>query len=139
MSPLSFTHSSYSLRTIVLAVATLLILAGFISYTAYQARFLIAGPLVTIASDESSVSEERVIVLEGTAANIARMTLNGRSIFTDQSGHFREEIVLENGYTTATIRAEDRYGREVAVERGFVLVSPLEETVAAKNDPVIHN
>ncbi len=85
---------------------------------------------MSISLPNDGVSNERVVTLEGDAANIARMSLNGRAIYTDESGHFKEEIVLENGYTTATIRAEDRYGRTVSVDRGFVYTPPGEDEVA---------
>lgn len=130
MSPLNFSHSRFTLRNAVYALFTVFLLGGVIAYMGFQARFLIAGPQISIAAPEDSVSGERVIVLEGDAANIARMSLNGRPIYTNADGHFSEKLVLENGYTTATIRAEDRYGRTISVERGFVFTPPAADAMA---------
>ena len=33
---------------------------------------------------------------------------------------FSEAVVLENGYTVVTLRAEDRYGRSRIIEKSFV-------------------
>ena len=86
----------------------------------FQARFLIEGPRVIIDQEPSSVENIRVVTISGSARNIAKITLNDRQIFTDRAGYFREALVLENGYTIATIKAVDRYGRETRVVRSFV-------------------
>lgn len=131
MSPLTYSHSRFTLRTALYGCLALLIVLGFSAYAAYQARFLLEGPLVTISAPNTALSSDRVVTLEGDAANIARMYLNDRPVYTNESGHFSEMLVLENGYTIATIRAEDRYGRTVFVSRGFVFNPPSgEESVA---------
>lgn len=91
-----------------------------ILYIVFQARFLITGPQIVFTTEPGPVHNERVIYLEGTAFNISRLWLNDRQIFTDASGHFNEALVLENGYTRSTLRAEDRYGRVTTLERSFV-------------------
>ena len=90
------------------------------AYIAFQARFLIAGPRITLDIEPASVQNTPTITLSGTARNISSIRLNGRQIFTDESGYFKEALVLENGYTIATITAVDRYGRETSVVRPFV-------------------
>jgi hypothetical protein len=92
---------------------------AFVIYVLFQARFLLAGPQIFTASLPTA-SEERLIVLEGQAKNIIRMSLNGRQIYTDKDGHFKEALVLENGYTVATLQAEDRYGRITTHTQEFV-------------------
>lgn len=109
-----------SLRTI-LAYSTFIAMLVFIgAYTLFQSRFLIIGPQVVLTTEPDTVQNERRIFLEGTAFNISRMWLNDRQIFTDAQGYFKEALVLENGYTVATLRAEDRYGRTTNVERSFM-------------------
>jgi hypothetical protein len=89
-------------------------------YVLWQARFMIIGPTLTLTTEPPRVSNERIITLSGTASNIARITLNGRQIFTDPAGHFAEDLVLENGYTIATLAATDRYGRTTQLSRQVV-------------------
>lgn len=108
------------MRTIVTGLLILFVVAGLLAYTGWQARFLLAGPQVNITTAPAFTQHDRVVYLEGNAENIVRMTLNGRQIFTDESGQFREMVVLENGYTTATIEAQDRYGRTVQTSQAFV-------------------
>jgi hypothetical protein len=110
-----------TLRTVtIFALAAAALFLGTL-YVLFQARLLIIGPVVTLA--EMPIGHnERVVMLSGTAENITRLWLNDRQIFTDHAGHFRETLVLENGYTVATVRAEDIYGRVVSVSRPFVYI-----------------
>jgi len=105
-----------------------IVVCAFVFYVLFQARFIIAGPQITITSDSHSARTERMITLAGQAENIVRMSLNGRQIFTDSSGSFKEALVLENGYTIATLEAEDRYGRIQSVTRTFVHI-PSEDVI----------
>jgi hypothetical protein len=91
-----------------------------VSYALFQARFLIIGPQITLTAEPTLQQNERRIFLEGTAYNISRLWLNDRQIFTDAQGNFREALILENGYTISTLRAEDRYGRTTTLTRSYV-------------------
>ena len=111
---------SFTFRTLVrgaLIVSGILLLA---LYILWQARFLIEGPAITLSTEPNRVSNERTVLLEGSVRNITSLSLNGRQIFTDPHGHFKEALVLENGYTIATIAATDRYGRVTKLERPFM-------------------
>lgn len=110
-----------SLYYVFLAFVGLLLL----SYTVFQARFILAGPQIDFTSTMASVQQERVVTLEGETANIVRLTLNGREIYTDTNGHFKEALVLENGYTVATLEAHDRYGRTEHLTKTFVYTPAL--------------
>ena len=121
---MTFVSSFNTYRITARAVVKYLLVALFVGclfvYISFQARFLIVGPEITLLNEPASVQNNPTVTLMGTARNIAKITLNGRQIFTDQSGYFSEALVLENGYTIATITATDRYGRETNVVRSFV-------------------
>jgi hypothetical protein len=91
-------------------------------FVLFQARFLIMGPQIVITEAPEGPQNQRQITISGTAYNISHLWLNDRSIYTDAKGNFKETIVLENGYTVATLRAQDRYGRTTKVERPLVYV-----------------
>jgi hypothetical protein len=107
-------------RTILIATVGLVFLGLITSYILFQARFLVAGPQISLTTEPGIVHNERVITLSGNAHNITHLWLNDRQIFTDEQGNFDEALVLENGYTVATLKARDRFGREVRIERPFV-------------------
>lgn len=113
-------HPTPTLRRILGAFVLVCVASAIGVYVLFQARYLITGPQIALAPEPAVVQQERVVTLSGTAYNIARIYLNGRPIFTDERGNFEEALVLENGYTVATLRAEDRYGRTTRVIRPFV-------------------
>lgn len=108
------------LRTLLKFIALSVTLLAVLGYITFQARYLIIGPVLTLTSDAETVQNERIIEIAGTASNVTDISLNGRPIYTDESGVFKEPLVLENGYTIMTLRAHDRYGRETVITRSFV-------------------
>ena len=116
----SLIKKEITLRNILYYIFLFGVILLFIGYALFQARFLLAGPVITFINLPAVVQNERLIMLEGTAQNIVRMTLNGRQIYTDKNGHFKEALILENGYTIATIQVQDRYGRSRSYVQKFV-------------------
>lgn len=113
---------SLSFRTVVKFTAVTIGLLFALGYVIFQARYLIIGPQIILTDKHPLLSNERQIFLSGTAFNISHLWLNDRQIYTDVEGNFKEALVLENGYTVATLRAEDRYGRETRVSQPFVYI-----------------
>ena len=124
MSPVVI--SPFTFRNLLIYVCVALVLSAFVAYVVFQARFLIAGPQISLSTNASELQTQRQVVLEGEAQNIVRITLNGRQIYTDKDGNFKEALVLENGYTIATLQAEDRYGRTTSLTKTFVFAQEEE-------------
>ena len=115
-----FSLHDIELRTLIKTAAIVVVLILVVGYITYQARYLIIGPVLKLTTETEPVYSERIIEIAGIASNASYITLNGRPIFTNETGIFREPLVLENGYTIMTIRAEDRYGRTTTLTRSFV-------------------
>lgn len=103
-------------RGCVVVLGCLLVLV----YVLFQARFLLIGPQITLTESPDRLQNNRVVTLTGNTANISRLWLNGYQIFTDPTGAFSTDVILQNGYTVTTLMAEDRYGRRTTVTREFV-------------------
>lgn len=85
-----------------------------VSYTIYETRDIIIGPVVDInypQNGETVISE--IINITGETKNTASLMLNGRPIKIDNEGNFEEKIILNNGYNTAIIEANDRLGKKI--------------------------
>lgn len=107
-------------RTIVKIIAVAIGLVTIIIYVGFQARHLIIGPQIVMGESPALLQNNREVHLAGSAYNISHLWLNDRPIYTDPQGNFKEALILENGYTVATLRAEDRYGRTTIVTQPFV-------------------
>lgn len=120
MKPLSYSHidAPYILRI----CGIVLLCTVLVGYMIFQARNLINGPSITLLEEPVQLQHERTIALHGTSQNVTKLTLNGKPIFTDESGAFSHTLILENGYTIMTMHAEDRYGRTTTLTREFVYV-----------------
>lgn len=102
--------TKFILKWITIAVAVIVI----ITYSFFASRDLLMGPQINIISPENgSVVTEPLVIIHGTTKNINSISLNDRPIFIDQEGRFGEQLLLAPGYTILTLRAKDRFGREV--------------------------
>jgi hypothetical protein len=117
---LNSVFSRIELRSALKLLGGVTLLGLAIIYILFQARFLITGPQIILKNEPSVEQNVRIITLEGTALNITHLWLNDRQIYTDEHGNFKEALVLENGYTSTTLKAKDRYGRETKVVRSYV-------------------
>ena len=95
-----------------------LALAGFL---AIRIAVFAAAPALAIRepADKRLVHGSRVRVA-GSTEKESRLTVNGRSITIDESGHFNEEIELQSGLTRLEFISEDRFGKKSQAERFVV-------------------
>ena len=108
---------------LVLKIVSILMLSSFIlGYVLFQARSFLNGPVITLTGADTVIHTERIILLHGAARNIVKLTLNGREITTDKDGVFSEQLVLESGYTIATLEAYVRFGRRTTLSRDYIFM-----------------
>lgn len=81
------------------------------TYAFWNARNLISGPRIKVSSILKEAPRSS-IEIAGVAKNISFLTLNGRKIFIDERGNFKEEIVLLSGLNIIELRGKDRFGKE---------------------------
>lgn len=94
------------------ALAALALTAAIAGYAYAKAANVIRGPVVEIAEPANGATVSSPLVeVAGTARNVAKISVNDRSIYVDEAGTFREKLLLPYGYTILTVRAEDRFGR----------------------------
>ena len=93
-----------------------------ISYSLFQARFLILGPQVWIENPQDGHTvESPSVTITGQAKNVAWISLNDRQIFTDEKGIWSEKLIVSKGLSIMTIKARDRFGRETEKRVRIVL------------------
>jgi len=104
---------------------TVLLSLGFILalYVVFQARFIILGPQISIdyPRDAQEVTDP-LLIMRGTAHNVARIELNWRQIFADREGTWSEKLLLSPGVSIMTVNARDRFGRETEEQVRVILI-----------------
>lgn len=94
-------------------VAIILFFLLIIGYSLFQARFLILGPRISIDyPPDGARAENELVLVQGRAQNAAWLSLNGRQIFTNEEGYWKEKLLLPQGLSIMTVTARDRFGRE---------------------------
>lgn len=108
------------MQRVIIAVAVALILA----YGGFEARKLAEGPEITIAAPaDGSATSSTLVTIEGTAQNIAFLTIDDAPAYTDPEGHFVETLSPPPGYTVFTVAAVDRFGRRTSKSVTFTVLN----------------
>lgn len=94
------------LRITLISLLALII----IGYSIFQAQKLIVGPVIDIYTPQNGATYNQTLIeIYGRAINIAYLNLNGRKIFTDKDGYFREKLLLSPGYNIIKLDAVDKF------------------------------
>ena len=114
----------------MLSVFFVFIAIGVVLYAYNQSKNFLRGPQVTIINPlDGERFYNPLITIEGTALNISKLELNGMQIYIDERGHFKEELLLQDGYNIITIQAYDKFKRDIIETREVVLIeNPLNTT-----------
>ncbi len=97
------------LRIGLIALISIIIL----SYTYYEARFLITGPELRVISPQNNVVvTDPLLQLNGKVRNISSLTINGRLIMITPDGSFNDKLLLLDGYNTIEIKVKNKFGQE---------------------------
>lgn len=94
-------------------ISSLIAIVIFIgSYSLYEARNIIRGPVLEIFEPtDGSAIENPLIEIKGMAQNISAIKINDRPITVDKEGVFAEKLLLSPGYNIIKLSAEDKFGR----------------------------
>ena len=100
-----------------------------IMYGAYEARRVVLGPQITIATDIAEVHEAYIIIKGGTA-HIAELRINGSPVAVSEDGAYAQSYLLAPGVNRIMFDARDKYGatahREIAI-----VYTPVATTMSA--------
>lgn len=117
----------YNKNLVVKIFLMLTVLAAILVFAYFKTANLVSGPAIDIISPTNAMTyQDNFIEIKGSAERIAKIYLNNRQIFTDTSGVFREPLLLFPGYNILTLRAEDKFGRQV-IKKLHIVYSPQEE------------
>jgi len=75
---------------------------------------------VEIKATIEKESGSSLAVIKGVADKATYITLNGREIFIDKEGNFKESIAVLPGFSVITINARDKFGK--TAEQKFEIV-----------------
>lgn len=107
-------------RNFMLAVAGL-ILAAIAGFFAYEFKFLRSPALVVSSPQRDSVSESLTFDVRGRTDPDADLTLNGRPLYSGETGEFTERLYLFKGVNRLEFESKNRYGKTARITRYIVI------------------
>lgn len=114
----------------------IVIIGIFAVYGLYISRNFLKGPQILIETPrKGEIIHNAYIEIKGKAKNISHLSLNGKQIFTDTEGNFKQNLLLANGYNIIEISAQDKFGRGIKERREIV----LKQTEKNQNFPLTIN
>ncbi len=103
-------------KVIIKTILTLAFILFIVGYGFFQAKNIVSGPKIALASDYDGVvmtGDNNMLSISGNAQNISSINLNDRPIHVDESGSFTEKLLLFPGYNTIKLFGEDKFGSTV--------------------------
>lgn len=103
---------------------TLLIFAiTIVGYSIFELRAFFEGPSLTILTPtDGDLFPSQGDYIEGNALHVSFLYLNGRQIYTDEKGTFREYVLLPKGYNIVTLEAVGKFNKKIT--KTITLISP---------------
>lgn len=98
------------IRISVMAIFFLFMFGYFI----FQLDFVIRSPEITVLEPPDTISSTQMetLSLHGKTNTGVRLTLNGKDVYVDGEGNFRETIMLREGMNTITLEASTRFSKK---------------------------
>ena len=93
-----------------------------LAYAIYEARGVLAGPVIHLTDDVRTTSEQYTSIA-GRAERITELRLNGQTITVTEEGAFDEPFLLAPGANRLILEARDARGR-VAVRTLDIVFTP---------------
>ncbi|MES2314519.1 MAG: hypothetical protein V4524_01095 [Patescibacteria group bacterium] len=114
-----------TLRLIRLSAITLVAVI-IIVYAFFRSLNYIHGPEINIFQpiDGSALASSTVTII-GQATRVNSLSMNGKTVFIDESGNFKETLLVFPGMNIITFTAHDQFGRTKT--RQLQLVGTLEK------------
>lgn len=98
--------------------------------------FLIRGVQISATINKEDASSA-IAQVTGNAKNAIYLSLNGREIFIDKDGSFKEPVALLPGLSVVTLNAQDKFGK--TFEKKFEVIYKESTGVAVANEIINMN
>lgn len=97
-----------------------------IIYLSWNFRQLIGSPTLQVIfpEEETTVTNEPLIIIEGSTEYSNKLTINNEQIYLKKNGQFKKEYDLQEGINTFEILAKKFLGREIKIIKKVIRHPP---------------
>ena len=94
-----------------------MVVIGILGYAAFELRSVVSGPSIEITYPKNGeMVSTSLIHIEGKVSHINELSINSRKITMDESGVFKETLLLSSGLNVILIVGKDQFGRSTRTE-----------------------
>lgn len=84
-----------------------------LGYAYFRIQGVVHGVKITVYDLENGETRgQQRLLIAGNAKHATKLTINDYPVPVDQRGNFTESLLLPDGYTIITLRAEDKFGKQ---------------------------
>jgi hypothetical protein len=95
-------------------VCTVFFSAIILGYSYFKARAYLEGPQIALSlPQDGQTVNDPLLSIVGQVDHASTLILNGRKIFIDINGDFKEDLLLYPGYNIITLEATDRFEKRI--------------------------
>lgn len=102
--------------------AITIVIFVLVGYIGWQIRSIVKPPQLTLYSPQNGfVTDDHEIIVHGKTSKEIQVSVNGKTITSDEEGQFKETVILSNGINTITVSAKKKHGKSTVVVRHVTL------------------
>ena len=123
-------------KTIIRNFIVVIVICAIGGYAGFQSKKIISGPQITIQSPATTSAGSSAVDVSGIVKNVSVVTLNDRLIPIDETGQFKEKVLLYPGYNVIKLEATDKFGAHVTKELQMVYTDSDDASTSKKTNNV---
>jgi hypothetical protein len=121
-------------KVIIRNTLIVIVICAIGGYAGFQSKKIISGPQITIQSPSTTSADKSTIDVTGIVKNVSVVTLNDRLIPIDETGQFKEKVLLYPGYNIIKLKVTDKFGAFVTKELQLVYTDEKNEEKGDEKD-----
>ncbi len=137
ISPINFSRFAVTPKAILVSLGLLLSVGGFY-YLYHEISVFVSTPrLVILEPLDGSVIQGKTARVRGVTEKDSEVFINEQPILLDDDGRFNQELALQNGANTISVRSKNRFDKEET--KTVVVRAEFEEMQTNQTEPAPEN
>jgi cytoskeletal protein RodZ len=98
------------------------VILACLAYLAASVKNITAPPFLFVESPQNNIiTNSKSITVNGKVEAESEVIINGKSVLSDSSGNFSEEVSLKDGINIIIVTAKKKYSREAVISRQILV------------------
>lgn len=111
--PIDISSFVFTPQKIIIAAVTILVLTGLFFLYREVNSFASAPSLVILSPNDNSEVKDNSVYVKGVTEKDAALFINGQPILVGEDGAFGENLTLQSGLNTISVKAVNKFQKEV--------------------------